>query len=366
MILVVVFSFYSLLIIALYLGTKRLTSLTKQTNETTNLFSIVIPFRNEEQHLASLINSLHKLNYPKSNFEVLFVDDESSDRSVEIINKSAKSTELQYQIIPNNRVSNSPKKDAITTAINHSQYNWIVTTDADCIVPKEWLNTLDDIIKNQSPNMIVGPVNLPKPSNFIEHYQQLDFYSLQASTMGGFGVKIPFMSNGANLVYKKDIFNQLNGFSSNNHIASGDDIFLLQKFLQLDSNKVVYSRFFDSIVTTFYENSWKEMIEQRIRWAAKSKQYTQTAAKAIGLIVFITNLFLVIGFLFPLRFYAGFFVIKVVIDFLLINQFAKFVRQKLTLSYFFISSLLYPFVTTYIALKAMLTKYTWKGRVFTS
>ena len=79
--------------------------------------------------------------------------------------------------------------------------------------------------------MMVGPVsyNILKHS-FLENFQLLDFLSLQAATLGGFGIKKPFLCNGANLAYKKTVFTKLNGFQGNENIASGDDIFLFEKF----------------------------------------------------------------------------------------------------------------------------------------
>jgi hypothetical protein len=60
------------------------------------------------------------------------------------------------------------------------------------------------------------------------HFQQLDLVSLQGATIGSFGIGKGFMCNGANLAYKKSLFQELNGFR-NDTIASGDDVFLLQK-----------------------------------------------------------------------------------------------------------------------------------------
>jgi cellulose synthase/poly-beta-1,6-N-acetylglucosamine synthase-like glycosyltransferase len=104
-------------------------------------FSIIIPFRNEQNHLDTLLKSLMNLNYPKSLFEVILVDDDSEDKSQEVIKKVLKphtTSNFQIRIIKNVRMSKSPKKDAITTAISQAKYDWIITTDADCIVPKYW------------------------------------------------------------------------------------------------------------------------------------------------------------------------------------------------------------------------------------
>jgi hypothetical protein len=64
----------------------------------------------------------------------------------------------------------------------------------------------------------------------LHHFQQLDIASLQGATIGSFGINKGFMCNGANFVYQI-LFQELNGFHGNDTIASGDDVFLLQKRL---------------------------------------------------------------------------------------------------------------------------------------
>ena len=115
-------------------------------------FSIVIPFRNEAQNLPNLLESLSKLNYPHSHFEVILVNDDSNDESVDIINQYLVKIESSFlkniKIIDNVIQTNSPKKDAITLAIKNTSFDWIVTTDADCIAPRFWLDSFDQIIQS--------------------------------------------------------------------------------------------------------------------------------------------------------------------------------------------------------------------------
>jgi len=119
-------------------------------------FSIIIPFRNEADNLPDLLQSIYNLDYQKKLFEILLIDDDSEDNSVEIINtfinkQSFDSTRTNIQIFKNNRTSDSPKKDAIITAIHNAKNEWIITTDADCIVPIMWLKTFDLFIRKNNP-----------------------------------------------------------------------------------------------------------------------------------------------------------------------------------------------------------------------
>ena len=115
---------------------------------------MIIPFRNEAENLPKLLKSIERLQYPKHLFEVILVDDASEDASVSVIKKvldtnssTDKCTRTNIRVIDNVRESNSPKKDAITSAIQMAKYDWIITTDADCILPKFWLDTFDAFIQ---------------------------------------------------------------------------------------------------------------------------------------------------------------------------------------------------------------------------
>lgn len=343
------------------------TGLSPKTN-----FSIIVPFRNEAENLPSLLESLSKLNYPNELFEVILVDDASEER-LQIADfrpeRQRTGKTFQITIIDNIRVSNSPKKDAITTAIQHVKTDWVITTDADCVVPENWLLILDNFIQLNAISMIAGAVTYNCKNSFLHHFQQLDLASLQGATIGSFGIKKGFMCNGANFAYTKSFFQKLNGFEGNNTIASGDDVFLLQKAVSRHPEKVSYLKSKDFIVATKPVNDWKPLFYQRVRWASKTTSYQIAFGKRLGLLVFMMSLSLVYTFILllfgilPWFFIGLLFLIKFAIDTLLIQRTNNFLTQN-KLRYLFLSSLLYPFFSTAVALYSLFGKYEWKGRRF--
>lgn len=326
-------------------------------------FTIIVPFRNEAENLPNLLNSFSKLHYPTDLFEVILVDDNSNEKfQLSIVN-------YQLSIINNIRVSNSPKKDAITTAMQHVKTNWVITTDADCIVPENWLLTFDNYIQENKVSMLAGAVSYECENSFLHHFQQLDLTSLQGATMGSFGLNSGFMCNGANFAYTKSLFENLNGFEGNDKIASGDDVFLLQKAVEKYPKEVHYLKAQEAIVLTKPTENWKSLFYQRVRWAAKTSSYKSTFGKYLGLIVFFGNLSLVIAFFlfffgilgYPFLVLFGF--LKFTIDFVLLyktNQFLTKSRIKSLL----LSSLLYPFFSSAVALYSLFGSYEWKDRKF--
>lgn len=341
-----------------------------EANKTT--FSIIIPFRNEAVYLPHFLESIAKIDYPKELFELIFVNDDSTDDSAVIITKWRMENGLfQTTVLDNLRISNSPKKDAIVRAMPVIYNDWVITTDADCVLSLDWLRIFDNYIQSNEVKMVVGSVGYDTGTTFLHRFQLLDFLSLQAATIGGFGLKKPFMCNGANFAYAKDFFLQLKGFDGNSSIASGDDVFLLHKAIQVESDKVHYLKSNAHTVYTRPVNSIKALFNQRVRWASKSTNYNNDFGEFVALSVFFGNLSLLIMFflcVFSLESWIYFillFLIKFSFDFVFILKANAFLNNNNNKRIFPIfCSFLYLFFSSGIALYSIVGKYEWKGRKF--
>lgn len=333
-------------------------------------FSIFIPFRNEAENLHSLLKTLINIDYPKTHFEVIFVDDESSDNSIETINKTLVNSNIDYCIIKNKPHSNSPKKDAVTKAVSIAKYNWIITTDADCFLPEKWLTSFNQCIQEKNPKMIVAPVTFTSNGSFLDEFQYLDFLSLQGATIGGFGIDKPFLCNGANFVYQKSVFNELNGFENNKYIASGDDVFLLENFVKTYPKDVHYLKTYNAIVATKPEINLTALIQQRVRWAAKSGNYNSWFGKLVALLVLLMNATILDAIILALINWISWnnllliFAVKFTVDFILLYRTSTFFKKGFCLKYYLFNALLYAVFTVYVAFYAMLFEYKWKGRIY--
>jgi len=360
------------------IATFKLEDIPSKTN-----FSIVIPFRNEAEHLPDLLKSIETLNYPKHLFEIIFVDDDSDDDSFEIIKTNLKtrpfngvyaersrSTQLAIVVIQNDRKTNSPKKDAITSAIKKAKHDWIITTDADCTLPQFWLDSFDEYIQKNNAICMAAPVAYNNSHSFLNRFQILDILSLQGATIGGFGINKPFLCNGANLAYKKSIFIEVNGFEGNTSIGSGDDIFLLEKIARKQPKRLHYLKCEQAIIKTQSQPNWADLLSQRVRWAAKTSAYNNWFGKLTGLVVLLMNALIVIVLLLSiigvLNFKTLFYIlfIKFNIDFFLIYKSASFFNQKSILKSYIFGFLLYPFFSVYVTCISSFSGYKWKGRYF--
>ena len=362
LVLSIVFLLYFLFIGQLIYGFLQMKRFFKKEVVPKTAFTIVVPFRNEEENLPNLLYSISLLEYPKELVEVILVDDDSEEK-FQIPN-----SKFQTSLINNQRKSNSPKKDAIETAIQVAKNDWIITTDADCLVQKDWLKIYDQYIQEKEKELVASGVCYVPKSGFLSAFQNLDFLSLQGATIGSFGVGKPFMCNGANFAYSKVFFQKLNGFQGNETIASGDDVFLLQKAVSVAPDKVGFLLAKESIVATKSVETWSELFQQRVRWASKSTGYSSVYGKLLALVVFGGNLAWIASFLLWLigildpNIFMLFVALKFLIDFILSYKTANFFQSKL--QYVLVSSLLYPFFSVLVAVYSLFGKYNWKGRNF--
>lgn len=361
---------YTLLIGVFIIGFDRVKNFDTLKNNSKNSFSIIIPFRDEAKNLPDLLNSLSLINYPKLMFEIFLVDDDSTDNGKEIIENFKKEIPaFSIHLIKSISKSKSPKKDAIETAIQLAAFDWVITTDADCKTPKNWLLSFDNFIQKNNPKMICAPVTYQVKNTFLDQFQLLDFISLIGTTIGAFGIKKPFLCNGANLCYSKKVFYEVEGFEGNNSISSGDDIFLLEKVLDKYPTDVHFLKSKKAIITTKPEPTLNNLLHQRIRWASKTSATNNQFGKFVGIIVLLMNLLIfvllissVLG-MSPTNNLFWVFAFKFIIDFTLILKSLYFTNQlKSTLSYPIIA-VFYPLFIVFVSFLSIFEKSVfWKKR----
>ena len=262
--------------------------------------TVIIPARNEESNIAACLDSVCNQSYPKDLYEVLVVDDHSTDNTTAIARKygSQNLALITLKDIMGDGEINSYKKKAIEAAIQRSTGELIVTTDADCIVPQNWLQTIASFYEEHQPQFLAMPVAfLPSPPvggegpgvRFIKIFQTLDFMTLQGITGASVYKKMHSMCNGANLAYTKKAFEAVGGFSGIDTIASGDDMLLMHKIYRRYPDRVMFLRSKEVIVQTEPVRSVGEFFNQRIRWASKANKYDDKRIFWVLLLVYLVN-----------------------------------------------------------------------------
>lgn len=330
------------------------------------LISIIIPARNEEKNIAALLQSIQQQTYPAENFEVIVVDDFSTDNTVYTVAKFPFVKLISLQNVAGIQQINSYKKKAIETGITQCRGELIVTTDADCTVPEKWLETIAAFYAQHQPEFMVLPVAINCSNRFIEIFQALDFMSMQGIT----ATMVYHMCNGANLAYTKKAFLEVNGFSGIDHIASGDDMLLMQKITTRFPGKIKYIKSKDVIVQTAPVKTVKEFFQQRIRWASKTGDYRDKWIFLTLLLVYVFNAALLIFAIAALvTGKTDFFIywlliiaVKTIVELIFLFPVARFFDKQKLLWCFPIAQ---PLHILYIVIAGWLGKfgtYKWKDR----
>lgn len=323
-----------------------------------NSFSIIIVHRKEE-NLPQLLANLEAINYPRDLWEIILIEDGNQ------ITPNLPPISVNHHYISAELNSASPKKEAITKGVQLAKNDWILTTDADVVLQNSWLQAFDHHLQQFSNSILVaGPVLIVAKNNFWNQYQQWDFISLQSMTMAGFYWNKPLMCNGANLCFSKSFFLKHHGYQGSEHLASGDDVFLLFKALEKHPKQTHFLSDSNALVQTFAVKNWKKILPQRTRWASKTKLYQNWFPKAVGWHLVITQImFWVAFFLFLVNYqfqWLGILFLKFVIDGWLQRKSAQFWKQSP--NNFFLSWCCYPLITLSVFVLAARGKYTWKGR----
>jgi cellulose synthase/poly-beta-1,6-N-acetylglucosamine synthase-like glycosyltransferase len=324
--------------------------------------TIIIPCRNEEKTIAVCLESIRAQQYPAHLVEVIVADDHSEDRSVEIAKQYSFAKVFQ---LPSDL---SGKKSAITFAVSHSTHDLIITRDADTTSDPRWLSTVVTAQVQTNASLLICPVKLNRRFSLFNALQRLEHFALTVLTGSTAFLEKPILCNGANLCFTKAVFNEVGGYAGNETIASGDDVFLLNKVRKIRPAGIFYLKSREAMVCTDAASGLRSLMRQRLRWAQKNRKNPSLFNAFSGLLlVFCNVLVLLCGILsvfYPeLTPYFVFTAIqKCIIDFLLLFLAASFYQQRTVLLAFPVMAIAYPFYVLWISIAAYTAKAEWKGR----
>ena len=367
----IVFGTVYIIIISVYTyGWYNLTDFKLNQNSFKTGISVIVPARNEHLNILNLLEDLIKQDYPSFLFEIIVIDDNSTDNTVKLAeNFISQHPEFKINLIQihEDPFQSAYKKNAIQAAINKANGQLIITTDADCRIGKQWLSTFAGFYESHKPKMIVGPVIYHNEKSLFEKIQTIEFLSLIAITGGAIKIGKPVMCNGANLAYEKQAFYDVGEFGQDK-FSSGDDVFLLLKIRKHFGEKSVrFLKNSNALVFTEAKKTLNDFYHQRVRWASKNKGYDINIL-FISITVYLTNLLLLTGLLtgliYPplLETAVWALLIKTIIDIPIILGIIKFVDRKKLILYSLPLVFLYPLYIVIIGALGVVGSYNWKGR----
>lgn len=351
--------FYIAILIGTYVGLSRLK---KATNDFQHTVSVVIAARNEEDRILPCLQSLEKINYPPDKFEIIFVDDCSEDNTPVMIDEYCKKHD-NWNLIRIDEKSNEikGKKNALLNGISQSKGEIIFTTDADCIVPENWIK---EMVSYFEPNvsMVIGHSPITQKKGLYQKILQFDnlFSAIAASAPTKLGN--PISSIGRNLAYRKSAYEDVGSFLALKQYRSGDDILLTEKFHYLNDGKIDFCAHPETFVKTQPPEKFSEIFHQQVRKNSKALLKSPTSILFSVVLFFYYLFFLIFPFLFLkyLTLWLIIFALKFLLEFINLSKAAKIFKLAHTIKYIPMMQFIYPFHIMLFSLLGIFQLYQWK------
>lgn len=330
--------------------------------------SVLVAFRDERAVLPDLLEALQAQSYP--HFQVILADDGSTDGSGALAQSWVERypDRFRYLYVENTN-RESPKKFALSRAMEGLQTDIILTTDADCTMGPQWVESMVGYFMEEQVKMVCGPVTFREEKNLFDHFQTLEFASLVGSGAAGLHRGKPSMCNGANLAYRYQAFKKAGGYAAHAHITSGDDEFLMHQFFEKNEASVRFAKSREALVHTLPQANPLAFLNQRKRWAGKWKHYQISHPRNLALGIFFFHL---LWLLVPVIWYfegrpatdlyLSAFVLRAFGNMVFLRQVMEFLEKPFHTLHFMLLELLYsPYVVVF-GLLANFGGYTWKGK----
>ncbi len=366
-------AFYSVLILSYFIAWLFIKTF-KHPIETPaqNKFSILIPVRNEALTITDCLNSLMRQDYPVSNLEIIILNDHSTDETLSMVQTFINQQVATHIKLVNlsDHIAEGAKKESITYGVSIAQHPYIILTDADCISGKYWLKTIDAFIRQNDAKFIYAPV-LFQAETLFEKIQSLEFAGLVGIGAAAIQLKNPNMCSAANLIFKKDVFNEVGGYQNNYNLASGDDEFLLHKVSKKYPGNVFFLKSYDAIVQTSPNGTLQQLTQQRRRWVSKSAKYEDRFITAILVGAYLFNFSILFnicyGFYNPDLLWVGLnqLFIKSMVEGLFLISVLRFFKKSFLILFLPLAEPFHILYVLIIGIWANVTTYKWKGRELT-
>ena len=335
----------------------------------TDRISVIVPCRNEAANIDTCIRALRTQDHPKDLLEIIVVDDHSTDPTARIVESYA-DRGVRLIRLSQTAPTAQGKKAAITRGVAASTGSFILTTDADCIPPVSWVRSMTACRNRKDAAFVSGPVMFHGKNRPMDIFQTLDFLSLQGITAASVSAGFHGMSNGANMGFTRAAFDAVGGFEGIDHIASGDDMLLMQKIQEQFPGQIAYCRSKEAIVTTHPEPTIRAFLRQRIRWASKATHYRDKRILPVLMLVYLHNLTLlallisgIVGYTTGLVAGGLILAFKTTVELYFLWPVAGFFGVKQLLPWFPVAQ---PFHILYTVISGgfgQFGKYEWKGRI---
>jgi len=349
------------ILILLLIGLQKIAARGVYQGDKIHFVTVVVAFRDELENLPTLLDCLGRQNY--SSFEVILVDDHSSDDGFELASEWCRE-HSRFKVM---RQPGTGKKAAITEGVRAAKGEIILTTDADCSFSENWISEVNKPFGDPRIKLVFGPVHLRSGDTFFGRIQQMEFASVIGTGMAAYGLGHALYCNGANMAYRKEAFLEVEGFAGSDHIASGDDQFVLKKIRDRFPSSVFLLNSDDALVSAAPQPTFSSFVQQRLRWAGKWRSGLSVAGKVAAVSIVAIQCFVLMawwmileGSVYPsVVLLLG---VKMLLEYILISSVPTRSNKRASAGTFFILQFFYPPYVVLIGILSNFVGFVWKGR----
>ncbi len=312
-------------------------------------YSVVVPFRNEEDNLPALLWALLRQRHKPE--RIILVNDNSTDNFQDVLRPFLKAFPF-IEFINN---SGSGKKQALKEGIERAPTQWVAITDADSMPHSEWAYGM--LAYGQKENLdLIGGMVVGGGKSFAEVLGTIDL--IAQLSLSCITKQNPVTISASSLFIKKNVWQAVKPEWLEVPSVSGDDVFMLY-IAQREGFKTGFYCGRESAVTTQMPQSIGELIWQRTRWASKIIYYRN--AKPLMILGFVV-LLSIMHILAMATINLWFLLPKVVIDLVFLASLTLPYTYFHWFRYLPLISLGYPIFVLIIGINSLFERKQWNTK----
>lgn len=280
----------------------------------THPVSVIVCARDEAANLARNLPGVLVQTYPTTH-EVIVVNDNSVDESKYVIAELQKNFKnLQHVPLTHEAKGIPGKKYPLSIGIKEARHEIVLLTDADCVPATEfWIQKMQDGYED-GIEVVIGYGAYHKKPGLLNKLIRFETFQSALQYLSYALAGIPYMGVGRNLSYKKGLFFKVKGFSSMNHIASGDDDLFINKVATKSNTAIVIDP--EATILSEPKKTFREWFNQKTRHFSTARFYKPLHKFLLGLYTLSQFLFYpaFVGalLLFDWRIVLGVFVLRMI------------------------------------------------------
>lgn len=333
--------------------------------------SVIVAVRNEETNIATLLEHLLNQSYPKEQYEIIIVDDGSTDDTSDIIKSIAKNEgRIKYLKVDDIPAGWAPKKWALSQGVKMSSGEILLFTDADCTMGTSWITQIINCFADRQIGMVAAPSPFQNGNSMWNRMLLLDSIGQDALTAGGLSRNLPLTISGRNLAVRRTVFDSVKGYEGIQSFISGDDDLMMHKIVH-HGFKLHFCLLSEAEVKSPPPSNFKAFVQQRLRFASKGKSYFNLPFVShhfrwILILIYLTNLGVVLGQVITLfssnQTWLLPWFLKIAGDGILIYKYTSTLKRPFDIPAFLLTEIWHSLYVVVLGILGSFLPVSWKGR----